>query len=181
MQQAGITTFGILRNNFPSLPFNLGSCPESRFILLSHLAGTRKFNGKSLYLAEIKVVDACVQFPGSLKSFQCSVDRHRWTQQELDEEGNRKGWRARDNLKPFIASLHPLLLVNLHLNSQCFRKRKNNFKKPLLLGILLLAPQVLSKWRQTSVPGLCLFNFVCTPAGTVGAHSVWTYYSINAW
>lgn len=64
VSKPGSQPLDVLRNNFPSLPFNLESCPDSRFIVLSHLARTRKFNGKSLYLAEIKMVDAYVQFPG---------------------------------------------------------------------------------------------------------------------
>lgn len=69
---------------------------------------------------------------------------------------------------PFTLCL--LALVIPHSNSQCFTEKK--IIKSLSCLALLLTPQVLSKLRRTSVPGLCLFNFMCTPAGTVGTHSV---------
>ena len=55
----------ILGNNFPLFHSPWGVVLI--VFILSHLARTRKFNEKYLYLAEIKVVDAYVQFPGQLK------------------------------------------------------------------------------------------------------------------
>lgn len=94
----------ILRNNFP-FPLNLENCPDSRFILLSHFARTRKFKRKSLFLAEIKMVNSYVQFPGQpevCSVFSRQAQMQIWLEEEKNEWRNREGSRALHGiLSPF--------------------------------------------------------------------------------